>query len=115
MPPRKSTASANAQSSDPLPRPKARGRSSPRKRPPSLKSKPKLGTGVGIEAARRYYLECCAAPDVDLDAERAAILNAFQEIAGKSLMAGQAAKIADWPDLPDELNRKLNKEMLAPE
>jgi hypothetical protein len=82
---------------------------------PSLKSKPKLGTGVGIEAARRYYLECCAAPDVDLDAERAAILNAFQEIAGKSLMAGQAAKIADWPDLPDELNRKLNKEMLAPE
>ena len=37
---------------------------------PRPRRKPKLETHVGIDAARRYYLERCAEPDVDLDAER---------------------------------------------
>ena len=34
---------------------------------PKLRTKPKLETHTGIDAARRYYLERCSLPDVDLD------------------------------------------------
>jgi hypothetical protein len=54
---------------------------------PRLKTKPKLETHTGIDAARRYYLEQCQHPDVDLDAEQDIIIDALREIAGKRAMA----------------------------
>jgi hypothetical protein len=76
---------------------------------PKLSSKPKdMQRHVGIDAARRYYLERCAEPDIDLDAERGLILDAFQELAGKRAMAAAArpASALDYPDLPDFLDRR---------
>jgi hypothetical protein len=46
--------------------------------------KPRSGKPVvGLEAARRHYLDKCAEPDVDLDAEQKTIMDALREIAGK--------------------------------
>jgi hypothetical protein len=44
---------------------------------------------VGLDGARRFYLDCCAAPEVDLDAELEIIVEALKELAGKRLMARQ--------------------------
>jgi hypothetical protein len=57
---------------------------------PKLSSRPKLEKHVGIEAARNYYLERCAQPDIDLDHEREMVLEAFRELAGKRAMAARA-------------------------
>jgi len=38
---------------------------------------------VGIEAVRRHYLDLCADPEVDLDAEHVLILDGFKEIVGR--------------------------------
>ena len=44
--------------------------------------KPRSGkTLAGLEAARRYYLDLCADPDVDLDAEMDIVMDALREIA----------------------------------
>ena len=71
---------------------------------PRLKTKPKLETHVGIDAARRYYLDRCADPDVDLDAEQEIILDALREIAGKRAMQAQADD--DLGDIPEGLDRR---------
>jgi hypothetical protein len=47
---------------------------------PPLKPTPKLETHVGLEAARRHYLDLCAEPGVDLDAELKIIIDAFREL-----------------------------------
>jgi hypothetical protein len=70
---------------------------------PKLSSKPKLEKHVGIYAARNFYLECCAKPEVDLDHERELILEAFQELAGKRAMS---ATPTTMPPLPDFLDRR---------
>jgi hypothetical protein len=50
--------------------------------------KPRSGKAVlGLEAARRHYLDQCAGPDVDLDAEMDIVVDALREIAGKRVMA----------------------------
>jgi hypothetical protein len=50
-------------------------RYTPRPRP-----KPKSGKPiVGLEAARRHYLDCCASDDVDLDVEMAIIAEALRD------------------------------------
>ena len=71
---------------------------------PRLRTKPKLETHIGIDAARRYYLERCAEPDVDLDAEMETILDALREIAGKRAMQAQADD--DLGDIPEGLDRR---------
>jgi hypothetical protein len=48
-----------------------------------LKSRPQLELHTGLEAARRHYLDRCAEPGVDLDAEREMVVDALHEIAGK--------------------------------
>ena len=53
---------------------------------PKLRTKPKLETHTGIDAARRHYLERCSLPDVDLDAEQEIVIDALREIAGKRAM-----------------------------
>jgi hypothetical protein len=58
---------------------------------PKLKSKPRLEKHVGIDAARRYYLDRCAEPGVDLDAEQDIVIDALREIAGKRAMQAQNA------------------------
>lgn len=73
---------------------------------PRLKTKPKLTTHVGIDAARRYYLEQCEDPDVDLDAEQEIIIDGLREIAGKRAMARQSAK-DDLGDIPACLDRRV--------
>jgi hypothetical protein len=46
--------------------------------------KPRSGKPVvGIEAVRRHYLDLCADPEVDLDAEHVLILDGFKEIVGR--------------------------------
>jgi ParB-like nuclease domain len=55
---------------------------------------------VGLDAARRHYLDLCAGPDVDLDAEQRVIIEAFREIAGKCISA-TGADLA----IPDFLKR----------
>jgi ParB-like nuclease domain len=70
---------------------------------PRPRRKPKLETHVGIDAARRYYLEQCAEPDVDLDAEQEIIIDALHEIAGKRAM--QAAD-DDLGNIPAGLDRR---------
>jgi hypothetical protein len=83
-----------------------RGRSQPKKiAGPRLRTKPKLVTHVGIDAARRYYLERCEDPDVDLDAEQEIIIDALREIAGKRATARQSAK-DDIGDIPACLDRR---------
>jgi hypothetical protein len=53
--------------------------------------KPRSGKPVlGLEAARRHYLDQCADPGVDLDAELTIIVEALKEIAGRRLTARQA-------------------------
>jgi hypothetical protein len=54
--------------------------------------KPKSGKPVvGLEAARRHYLDLCADPGVDLGEEQSLIFDAFREIQGKRLARnGQA-------------------------
>jgi hypothetical protein len=52
---------------------------------PRLRAKPKLETRTGIDAARRYYLDRCEEPNVDLDAEQDIIIDALREIAGKRM------------------------------
>jgi hypothetical protein len=42
---------------------------------------------VGLEAARRHYLDRCAEPGIDLNAERDTIIDAFKEIMGKRFRA----------------------------
>jgi hypothetical protein len=69
---------ARAEGKTPKPRPEPRAATSP---------KPRLNTFGGIEAARRYYLDKCADPDVDLDAEQEIIIDALREIAGRRAMA----------------------------
>ena len=52
--------------------------------------KPKSGKPVvGLDAARRHYLDLCAGPDVDLDAEQDIIADALREIAGKRKSRGR--------------------------
>ena len=55
---------------------------------PRLKTKPKLETHVGIDAARQFYLDRCADPGVALDAEMETIIDALREIARKRSHAG---------------------------
>ncbi len=53
---------------------------------PRLRTRPKLETHVGIDAARTYYLDVVQASVVDLDAEQEIIADAFdalREIAGE--------------------------------
>ena len=86
---------------------KAEGKTLPQPKPiagPKLKTKPKLETHTGLDAARRYYLEQCEAPEVDLDAEQNIIINALREIAGKRAMAKRAAPT--FPDLARCLDRR---------
>jgi hypothetical protein len=90
---------------------------------PTWNAKPKLETHVGIDAARKFYLDRCADPGVDLDAEMETILDALREIAGKRAMArandGQMAQIDleelipahaekddDLGDIPGGLDRR---------
>jgi hypothetical protein len=69
--------------------------------------KPKPQSHVGIDAARRDYLERCAEPDVDLDAEQQIVIEAFREIAGKRANARMVEEAGhEMPDLPDFLDRK---------
>ena len=70
---------------------------------PKLKLKPRLETHTGIDAARRYYLDCCVDPAVDLDAEQEIIIDGLREIAGKRAM--QAAD-DDLGDIPACLDRR---------
>jgi hypothetical protein len=58
---------------------------------PRLSSRPKLEKRVGIHAARSYYLDRCAEPDIDLDHERELILEAFRELASKRAMTAARA------------------------
>jgi len=62
-----------------------------------LKTKPKLETHTSIDVARRYYLEQCQHPDIDLDAEQDIVIDALREIAGKRAMARQAVNNALKP------------------
>ena len=51
--------------------------------------KPKSGKPVvGIDAARRHYLDRCAEPDVDLDAEQEIIVDALRAIDSKRALNG---------------------------
>ena len=53
--------------------------------------KPKSGKPVvGIDAVRQCYLDRCAEPDVDLDAEQKIVFDALLEIAGKRAMQAQS-------------------------
>ena len=53
--------------------------------------KPKSGKPVvGIDAVRQCYLDRCAEPDVDLDAEQKIVFDAWREIAGKRAMQAQS-------------------------
>jgi hypothetical protein len=63
-----------------------------------------LETRVGIDAARRYYLDRCAEPDIDLDAEQEIIIDALREIAGKRAISAQATR--DDLDIPPFLDRR---------
>ena len=66
--------------------------------------KPRSGKPIiGIDAARRHYLDRCAEPDVDLDAEQEIIIDALREIAGKRAM--QAAD-DDLGNIPECLDRR---------
>ena len=71
---------------------------------PKLKLKPKLETHTGIDAARRYYLDLCVDPAVDLDAEQEIIIDGLREIAGKRAMQAQADD--DLGDIPEGLDRR---------
>ena len=73
---------------------------------PKLRTKPKLETHAGIDAARRYYLERCSLPDVDLDAEQEIVIDALREIAGKRAKAMQAQADDDLLDIPEGLDRR---------
>ena len=57
----------------------SRGLAKARGKTPPTKAKLKLD----IDAARQHYLDKCADPDVDLDAEQEIIIDALREIAGK--------------------------------
>jgi hypothetical protein len=75
-------------------------------RPYTARPLPKPRSGkpvVGIEAARRHYLDLCADPDVDLDAEQNTIIEAFKEIMGKRLAAAN-----EDLTIPDFLKRTLD-------
>ena len=51
--------------------------------------KPKSGKPVvGIDAVRQCYLDRCAEPDVDLDAEQKIVFDALREIDGKRALNG---------------------------
>jgi hypothetical protein len=71
---------AEAEGRKPLPQPK---RYAARPLPSPRSGKPV----IGLEAARRHYLDLCADPDVDLDAEMDIIVDALREIAGKRTIA----------------------------
>jgi hypothetical protein len=68
-----------------------RERKAPKK--PKIKPTPRRVTHgqpvVGLEGARRFYLDCCAAPGVNLDTELEIIVEALKELAGKRTMARQ--------------------------
>jgi hypothetical protein len=67
--------------------------------------KPKSGKPVvGLEAARRLYLDLCDAPDVDLDAEQDIVIDALREIADRKAMAMQGT--SDFPELPECMDRR---------
>ena len=52
--------------------------------------KPRSGKPIlGLEAARRHYLDQCAGADVDLEQERDIILDALRELADKRAIAGK--------------------------
>ena len=62
--------------------------------------KPKSGKPVvGINAVRQCYLDRCAEPDIDLDAEQKRIIDALREIAGKRVMPAQSPWTNPTPDI----------------
>jgi hypothetical protein len=73
---------------------KAEGRlPDPRRIPGRPLPKPRSGKPVvGIDAARRFYLDLCADPDVDLDVEMDIIVDALREIAGKRAIAASSSQ-----------------------
>jgi hypothetical protein len=95
---------AFTKATEPKPRPKAEAVTLDRfpKRP---FPKPRSGKPVvGLEAARRHYLDLCADPSVDLDAEQDIIIDALREIAGKRAMAKSHPL-----DIPPCLDRRRQK------
>jgi hypothetical protein len=69
---------------------------------------PKTRSGkavVGLEAARRHYLDLCGDSGVDLDVEQEIIIDALREIAGKRAMQAQAER-DDLGDIPAFLDRR---------
>ena len=62
--------------------------------------KPKSGKPViGIDAVRQCYLDRCAEPDIDLDAEQKIVFDAWREIAGKRAMQAQSPRTNPTPDI----------------
>ena len=62
--------------------------------------KPKSGKPViGIDAVRQCYLDRCAEPDIDLDAEQKIVFDAWREIAGKRAMQAQSPWTNRTPDI----------------
>ena len=59
---------------------------------------------VGLEAARRHYLDQCADPGVNLDEEQRIIFDALREIAGKRPMQAQADD--DLGNIPAGFDRR---------
>ena len=71
----------------------------PRPRPGPM-PKPKSGKPVvGIDAVRQCYLDRCAAPGVDLDAEQKIVFDALREIASKRAMQVQSPWTNPTPDI----------------
>jgi hypothetical protein len=72
-----------------------------------LSSRPKdMQKHVGIDAARLYYLDRCAEPDIDLDHEREIVLEAFRELAGQRALRSAAPSGEGYPELPRFLDRR---------
>ena len=68
--------------------------------------KPRSGKPIiGIEAARRHYLDRCAEPGVDLDGEQEIIIDALREIGGKRAMQASDDDLGDIPACLDRRRR----------
>ena len=74
--------------------------------PKPTKLKPTLEKHLGLDAARRFYIDkIWSEPDIDLDAEQKIIIDALREIAGKRAMQSQAGN-GDDLEIPACLVRK---------